>query len=119
MAEGLVNTLHGDEYEAFSAGVTPSGVNHHAIRVMSEIDIDIKGHRSKGLEQFLDQEFDYVVTVCDHANENCPFFPGGKQRLHKGFMDPAAVEGSEEEKLSGFRSVRDEIKEWIEKTFKI
>jgi arsenate reductase len=117
MAEGFVNALYSDYYQAFSAGIEPSGVNPYAIRVMAEINIDISGHQSKDVEQFLDQELDYVVTVCDHANETCPFFPGGNERLHKGFIDPAAIEGSEEEKTAGFRRVRDEIKEWIEESF--
>lgn len=117
MAEGFVNANYSDRFQAFSAGIEPSGVNPHAIRVMAENGIDISGHRSKDVEQFLDQELDYVVTVCDHANETCPFFPGGKERLHKGFTDPAAIERSEEEKITGFRRVRDEIKEWIEENF--
>jgi arsenate reductase len=75
------------------------------------------GHHSKGMEPFLDQVFDYVITVCDHANEVCPYFPGGKEHIHKGFKDPAAIEGPEEVKLSGFRRTRDEIKTWLEKVF--
>jgi arsenate reductase len=85
MAEGLVNALSGDRLEAHSAGTEPSRVNPLAIRVMAEIGIDISDHHSKGVEDFLDQDFDYVVTVCDHANQICPFFPGGRERLHWGF----------------------------------
>ncbi len=114
MAEGLMNALHGDRFMAWSAGTEPSGVNANAIRVMDEIGIDISGHRSKGVDQFLEQDFDYVVTVCDQAREVCPFFPGGKERIHKGFEDPAAIEGDEEVILAGFKRIRDEIKEWIE-----
>ncbi len=117
MAEGLMNALRGDEYTARSAGTEPSEVNPYAVRVMQEIGIDISGHHSKSLELFLDQDFDYVVTVCDHANEACPFFPGGKERVHKGFQDPAAVEGPEEVMLAGFRRARDEIRAWILTTF--
>lgn len=117
MAEGLVNALHGDRYEAWSAGTDPSQLNPYAIRVMAEVGIDISGHHSKGVEQFLDQEFEYVVTVCDHANETCPLFSGGKERLHQGFEDPAPFNGSEEEKIAVFRRVRDEIRDWIDEIF--
>jgi len=116
MAEGLLNFLYGDHYEAHSAGTNPSGVNPHTIKVMAEIGIDISKHRSKSIEEFRGIEFDYVVTVCDHAKETCPFFPGGKTRLHKGFKDPSETKGDEDRILEEFRKVRDEIKEWIEKT---
>ncbi len=119
MAEGLMNALHGDRYMAESAGTEPSEVNPYAITVMREMGVDMSTHRSKSVEKVLEQEFDYVVTVCDHANETCPFFLGGKERIHKGFEDPAAIEGSEEFKLSGFRRIRDEIKAWIEENFRI
>jgi arsenate reductase len=116
MAEGLVNALYAKHYKAYSAGTEPSQVNPLAIRVMAEIGIDISDHHSKGAEQFLDHEFDYVVTVCDHANQTCPFFPGGKERIHNGFQDPAAQDGTEDERLAVFRRVRDEIRHWIEET---
>ena len=119
MAEGIVNAFYGDRLEAYSAGTEPSRVNPLAIRVMAEIGIDISGHHSKGVEDFQDQDFEYVVTVCDHANETCPFFPGGKERVHRGFQDPAAVEGSEDEKLAIFRRVRDEIRHWLEEFFAV
>jgi arsenate reductase len=117
MAEGLMNKLFNDRYEAYSAGIEPSSVNPLAGRAMAELDIDISGHHSKSVEEFIKDDFDYVVTVCDQANEVCPFFPGGKNRIHKGFEDPAAFEGNEQEKMEVFRRVRDEIKEWIEDTF--
>ena len=117
MAEGFMNTLYGDRYLAFSAGTEPSKVNPHAVRVMQEIGIDISDHRSKSVNEFVDQDLEYVVTVCDHAKEACPFFPGGRKALHKGFEDPASAAGTEQEKLALFRSVRDEIREWIENTF--
>ncbi len=117
IAEGLMNELYGEKYEAFSAGTEPSKVNPFAIEVMDEIGIDISKHRSKSLEEFITQDFDYVITVCDHANEVCPFFPGGKERLHKGFNDPAAVHGNDMDRLTAFRRTRDEILEWIKDQF--
>ena len=117
MAEGFMNALLGDHYEAWSAGTGPSVLNPTAFKVMAEIGIDLSAHHSKGLEGFLDREWDYVVTVCDRANETCPFFPGGKKKIHKGFEDPASIRGSEAEKIVVFRRVRDEIKNWIEDTF--
>ncbi len=116
MAEGLLRSLRGDLYDAFSAGTIASKVNPYAIKVMSEIGIDISHHRSKSIDEFKGQIFDYVVTVCDNAKENCPFFPG-KYVFHKGFQDPADFEGTDEEKLMIFRKVRDEIRSWIESTF--
>lgn len=113
MAEALLNMFHGDHYEAWSAGTEPSQVNPYAVKVMAEIGIDISNHRSKSVEEFVSQPFDYVVTVCDHANEACPFFHGGKERIHKGFEDPASVEGDKTEKLRAFRRTRDEIKGWL------
>ena len=113
MAEALLNTFHGDHYEAYSAGTEPSGVNPHTIKVMAEIGIDISTHRSKSVEEFLSQPLDYVVTVCDHANESCPFFPGGNERIHRGFEDPASVEGNDAEQLRAFRRARDEIRGWL------
>ncbi|MBN1833384.1 MAG: arsenate reductase ArsC [Deltaproteobacteria bacterium] len=114
IAEGLMNTFFGDDYIAWSAGIEPTQVNPYAIKVMEEVGIDVTGHHSKGMESFLDQDFDYVITVCDHANEACPYFPGGKERIHKGFEDPTLIEGPEEAKLSGFRRARDKIKAWLE-----
>jgi len=117
MAEGILNAIGGDHYIAFSAGTEPSSVNPYAIQVMSEIGIDISAHRSKGLHEFMEKKFDYVITVCDHANETCPFFPGGKIRVHRSFQDPASYKGDEAETLFDFRRIRDEIKAWIEKYF--
>jgi arsenate reductase len=117
MAEGLVNALYRDRYRAFSAGTEPSTLNPYAVRVMQEIGIDISDHRSKSVDEFMDQDLDYVVTVCDHAKESCPFFPGGRKTMHKGFQDPASVAGTDAEKLQVFRRVRDEIRDWVERTF--
>lgn len=113
MAEGLVNSLYSRVLRARSAGTSPSKVNPLAIRVMAEMDIDISKQRSKGLQEFEGQEFDYVVMVCSNAAETCPFFPGGKEQIHHAFDDPAAVEGSEEERLLAFRKSRNEINRWI------
>ena len=116
MAEGLLNGLYGDDYEAYSAGTQPSMVNPFAIKVMAQISLDISRYRSKSIEEFRDMKFDYAVTVCKRALENCPFFPGEKN-LHKDFDDPSAFKGSEDEITVGFGRVRDEIKDWIKKTF--
>jgi arsenate reductase len=117
MAEGFVNALYGDRYQAFSAGTEPSEVTPYAVRAMQEIGIDISDHRSKSVDAFLDQDLDYVVTVCDHAREACPYFPGGRKSMHKGLQDPSSALGTEQEKLAVFRRVRDEIRDWIEETF--
>lgn len=117
MAEGLLNSLYGDRYHACSAGTEPSVVNPYAIQVMAEIGIDILKNRSKSINEFMKEKFDYVITVCDHANETCPFFPGGMKRLHQGFEDPASFKGIEADTLSVFRRIRNGIKEWIKKQF--
>ena len=112
MAEGLLRGRGGSGYAAFSAGTRPGGINPFAIRAMAEIGIDISeaaGHSSKGLDAYAGQTFDLVVTVCDSAAEECPFFPGARRQTHWGFPDPAAVEGSEGERLAAFREVRDAI----------
>jgi arsenate reductase len=117
MAEGLLRSLADDQFDVFSAGSKPSVVNLLAIQVMAERGIDISGHRSKHLREYIEQPFDYVITVCDQAAETCPVFPGRAQRIHWSFPDPAAVEGSDEEKLASFRQVRDaieaQLKAWI------
>ncbi|MBS7629738.1 arsenate reductase ArsC [Candidatus Bathyarchaeota archaeon] len=117
MAEGLLRSLYGDFYEVYSAGTEPTGLNPYAIRVMAEIGIDISKQRSKSVSEFLGTKFDFVVTVCDQAKERCPYFPMGGKRLHKSFQDPTTFRGSEDEILEGFRNVRDQIKEWVDKTF--
>jgi arsenate reductase len=117
MVEGLLRALHGDRYEVFSAGTEPDRVSPHAIRVMDQIGIDISGHRSKNATEFLDQKFDYAVTVCDSANESCPYFPGGKKILHHSFEDPSALTGTDEKIMAGFRYIRNEIRSWIENEF--
>ncbi len=117
MAEGLLKHFHGDRYDVYSAGTDPTKVNPYAIKVMEEIGIDISKNYSKNIDKFLNDDFEFVITVCDRANEFCPFFPGGKKRLHKSFEDPSEFEGSNQEKLDVFRQIRDEIKEWINKIF--
>jgi len=113
MAEALVNHDLAGRVEAFSAGTEPSTVHPLAAKVMAELKVDISCQRSKALDEFIDQKFDYVITLCDQAAEACPVFFGGTHRLHMGFPDPAAVLGIEEEKLSVFRKVRDEIREKV------
>ncbi|HMT08781.1 MAG TPA: arsenate reductase ArsC [Pyrinomonadaceae bacterium] len=110
MAEGLLRHIAGDKFEVESAGTIASFVRPQAIAAMAEIGIDISGHRSKCLDEFLDKEFDNVITVCDNANETCPIFPGDAKRIHWSFDDPAEAVGSGEEQLALFRRVRDEIK---------
>ena len=109
MAEGLFRQEAGGRYEVFSAGTKPTEVRPEAIAVMREIGIDISGHRSKSLDEFTGKTLDLVITVCDNANEICPVFPGGVERLHWPFDDPAAVAGSEEQRKAAFRTIRDQI----------
>ena len=116
MAEAFLNSHYGDRYEAQSAGIEPTEITPYAIKVMEEIGIDITKYRSKSILEFRNENFDYVVTVCDHAKESCPFFPGEKI-IHEGFEDPSKFEGTEEEILAKTRRVRDEISAWIKKTF--
>ncbi|MFX1312727.1 MAG: arsenate reductase ArsC [Promethearchaeota archaeon] len=115
MAEGLINALYNDKFEAFSAGTEVSEVRAQAIQVLKEMGIDISHHYSKHFRDFYGTEFDLVVTVCDNAKKVCPVFPGAKKMIHKSFPDPAAVNGTEDEKLLAFRIVRDQIHEWIKK----
>jgi arsenate reductase len=110
MGEGLFRHEGGASYQVESAGTKPSHARPEAIAVMKEIGIDISGQRSKSVDEFAGQSFDYVVTVCDNARDACPVFPAGTERIHWSFEDPAAVEGSEAERLAAFRRVRDEIR---------
>jgi arsenate reductase len=115
MAESLLRDIAGDRFEALSAGTEATHIRPLAVRVMEEIGIDISGQESKTLERYLGEPFDHVVTVCDEANEACPYFPGAKNRLHWSLEDPSKTEGSEEERLAVFRRVRDELGERIER----
>jgi arsenate reductase len=119
IAEGLLRSLGGKEYEVYSAGTHPSFVRPQAIKVMSEIGIDISSHSSKSLDQFVDQPFDYVITVCDLAKESCPVFYGAKRMLHWSIEDPVSFWGTTEMQLEAFRKARDEIRKRIEKTFAV
>ena len=116
MAEGLLRHMAGDTLRVDSAGAQPSVVNPFAIRAMAARGLDISGHRSKSVMEFFDQSFDYVLTVCDLAAETCPTFPGKAERFHWGFPDPAAVKGTDEERLAAFVQVRDDLeatlKDW-------
>jgi arsenate reductase (thioredoxin) len=111
MAEGLLRHDGGDRFDVFSAGTRPTTVRPEAIAALAELGIDISGQRSKSVDEFAGREFDFVITVCDHAAEACPTFPGKTQRIHWSFEDPAAVEGSAEERLAALRRIRDQIRE--------
>jgi|SRR6185437_12595611 len=117
MAEGWAKKLKPAQIEAYSAGVEPHGMNARAVKVMAEAGVDISGHHSKHLDELTDVPFDYVITVCDQANEACPVFPGKTKHIHVGFDDPprlAKDARTEEEALSHYRQVRDEIRQFIE-----
>ena len=117
MAEGWARALKGDVLEPYSAGIEKHGLNPNAVRVMAEAGVDISGHSSKLLDSLRDVKFDFVVTVCGHAHETCPWFPGSAKVIHKGFDDPpklAKSAASEEEALDHYRRVRDEIKAFVQ-----
>ena len=118
MAEGLLRHDSGDRFQVESAGTKPGRVRPEAIAVMGELGIDISTHRSKHVNEFDGQQFDYVLTVCDNAQEICPVFPARTAMIHHNFDDPAALEGSEAERLALFRRVRDEIREYL-RTFPV
>src|ERR1017187_3388272 len=117
MGEGLFRHEGRGAYEVASAGTKPSHVRPEAIAVMKELGIDISGRRSKSVNEFEGQSFDYVVTVCDNARDNCPVFPTGTDRIHWSFEDPAAVQDGEQERLAAFRRIRDEIHERVRAFF--
>jgi arsenate reductase len=110
MAEGLLRHDGGAGFEVFSAGTKPSHVRPEALAAMREVGIDISGHRSKSVDEFAGQAFDYVITVCDNAKESCPVFPAATKWIHWSIDDPAAVQGSEEQRLAEFRRVRDQLR---------
>ena len=113
MAEGLLRHDAADHFEVESAGTKPGQVRPEAIAVMKEVGLDIAGHRSKSVDEFAGRRFDYVLTVCDNARETCPIYPGHANRLHCNFEDPAAVQGSQTERLAAFRRVRDDIRDYL------
>ncbi len=116
MAEAFLNALCGDRYEAKSVSVTPTRLNPYVVRAMSEIGVDLSTHRSKSIMEFQGKTFDYVITVCDTARKNCPFFPGEAQ-VDKSFPGPSALKGTDEEIMRTVRAIRDEIRNWVENTF--
>jgi len=109
MAEGILRALAGDRFDVASAGTEATRVHPLAIRAMAEVGIDLTGHTSKTIDGFLGERWDYVITVCDHANEQCPVFPGETTRIHWSFEDPSQATGTDEDRLGTFRRVRDEI----------
>lgn len=117
MGEGLLRAMAGDRIDVYSAGSKPSVVNPYAIRAMQAVGIDISGHTSKNLEIYLEKQFDYVITVCDNAAKNCPYFPGKAERIHWGLVDPANSGGQDADILAAFGKVRDQLKshftEWL------
>ena len=113
MAEGLLRWDHGARFEVASAGARATQVRPEAIQAMKEIGIDISGHRSKAVDEFAGESFDYVITVCDSASETCPVYSGHTNRIHHNFEDPAATLGPEEERLASFRRVRDQLRAYL------
>ena len=118
MAEGLLRWRGGDRFEVASAGTRPGIVRPEAIAVMAELGVDLSGHWSKSVEEFAGQAFDYAITVCDNARENCPYLPGAGRRVHQSFPDPAGVAGEEATRLEAFRRVRDQIDAWMQEWLK-
>jgi arsenate reductase len=117
MAEGWAKYLRSDAIEPYSAGIETHGLNQNAVKVMAEAGVDISNHRSKHVDELKDVQFDYVVTVCGHANENCPVFPGKTKTIHAGFDDPPKLAENvetEDEALDCYRRVRDQIKDFVE-----
>ena len=118
MAEGLLRQMGGGRFEVESAGTHPGQVRPEAIAAMREVGMDISGHRSKSAEEFVGQDFDYIITVCDNARETCPFFPGKAERIHRSFEDPPAAGAADPDTtMAVFRRVRDEIGAWMREEF--
>ena len=112
MAEGLLRNMAGDRFEVFSAGTHPTSLNPNAVSALADLGIDISSHRSKSADEFRNNSFDYVITVCDNARESCPIFPGAGERIHRSFPDPASAPISDQPVI--FRQVRDSIRTWLE-----
>jgi arsenate reductase len=117
MAEAFLNSIYGDRYEASSAGTEPTKINPHVVAAMKEIGLDLSTQRAKSVDEFMGQKLDLIVTLCDQAQEICPFFPGGKQYSHQSFKDPATCSGSENEIMDCVRRIRDEISAWVRRYF--
>jgi arsenate reductase len=115
MAEGFLRFLSPGQCEVFSAGTHPGAVNPLAVTIMKEAGVDLTTHRSKSLDEFRDEKFDYVITVCDNARQSCPVFPGESIRMHWNLEDPARAVGSLEERLAVFRSIRDRIHSHVQR----
>ena len=115
MAEGWLKSFAKDKAEVYSAGIETHGVNPKAIQFMKEAGIDISRHTSNHINEYKQIDFDYIITVCDHAKENCPYFPANAKRFHHNFSDPSKVKGSEEEIANAFRATRDEIRDYSKK----
>ena len=117
MAEAFLNSIYGDRYAASSAGTEPTKINPTVVAAMKEAGLDLSGNRAKSIDEFMEQKLDLVVTLCDQAQETCPFFPGGKKYSHQSFQDPGACAGPEEEILACVRRIRDEISVWVREYF--
>lgn len=117
MAEGLLKHMCQNEFEVFSAGTKPTVIRPEAIKVLREISVDISKNRSKSIAEFIKKEIDFVLTVCDNAKEDCPYFPAKTKIIHHSFADPANVEGDEGIRLAAFRQIRNQIQEYFNKTF--
>lgn len=113
MAEGLLRSEAGNRFEVFSAGTIATFVRPQAIAAMKELEIDISAHRSKSLNEFIEEQFDYVITVCDHAAQSCPVFPGDVKRIHWSIADPVLIGGDDQTQLDAFRAARDDLKQRI------
>lgn len=118
IAEGFLRHLASKDFEALSAGTKPSRLNPLAVKIMEEKGIDISGQYSQSIDEFLNESLDYIITVCDHAKETCPVFPGTAERIHWSFRDPADAKGSEKEKMTVFREIRDSIEKNIKNFLK-
>ncbi|MHA2239818.1 MAG: arsenate reductase ArsC [Candidatus Hodarchaeales archaeon] len=117
LAESLLRKKHGESFQIFSAGTNPTTINPYVVKILAKMEIDISNLKSKHVNEFLGRTIDFVITVCDSAKEDCPFFPGAKQYLHKSFDDPSTFTGSDEVILKEVQRVRDEISKWIEEEF--
>jgi arsenate reductase (thioredoxin) len=113
MAEAMLRVMGGGEFDVFSAGIDAGHVRPEAIAVMNEVGIDISGQESKSLDRFFNERFDWLITVCDNARQNCPVFPGVEQSMHWGVDDPAEVTGAEARRLEAFRRARDDLRNRI------
>jgi len=118
MAEAFLNQMQPEKYKAYSAGTNPAKISPYAVKVMSEIGLDISLQYSKSLDSFTGQKFDILVTLCDCVKESCPNLPEADKVLHEGFDDPSELRGTDQDHLRGYRRIRDEIKRWVAKEFR-